>query len=330
MKRIKYFIFALLILFSVNNSNLNMVKAESNVIENNIDVNERISGTLVADTGNFRGNTNYSKSNKSSNDSDFSSSNSGGIGYIFDIIYIILRLLGVKGLIILAIIGVPIYLFVLSRRKNRNVYSTHKKSVEIINEYPTDENSFELLHNRDSKFSNKDLLKRVSRIYIEMQQCWMNKDIEPLRAYLEPELYSHLENQLEQLKSENLTNYMKNMTVMEARELKYYEDNKNQCIDVLVRTRCIDYVVDSQGKVVTGSDVEEVFMTYIYTLIRDINAQTEENKLDNTDVEQHICPSCGAPIDIYRSAKCEYCGRILESKNNEWVISNIEAIEQYS
>ena len=40
------------------------------------------------------------------------------------------------------------------------------------------------------------------------------------------------------------------------------------------------------------------------------------------------CPQCGAPIDINRTAQCEYCGCILTSDTFDWVVSEIKGISQ--
>ena len=37
---------------------------------------------------------------------------------------------------------------------------------------------------------------------------------------------------------------------------------------------------------------------------------------------------CGAPLDVNASARCPYCGTVIQQQAQDWVISAIRAIKQ--
>ena len=40
------------------------------------------------------------------------------------------------------------------------------------------------------------------------------------------------------------------------------------------------------------------------------------------------CPGCGAPLDVNASARCPYCGTVIQQQAQDWVISAIRGIKQ--
>ena len=67
-------------------------------------------------------------------------------------------------------------------------------------------------------------------------------------------------------------------------------------------------------------------MVYEWDITRTTGHKTEEVKKD--ELGRTVCPSCGAPLDINASARCEYCGSVIKSSDHDWVISRITAISQ--
>lgn len=87
----------------------------------------------------------------------------------------------------------------------------------------------------------------------------------------------------------------------------------------------IIWFVDGFYLMGTESKTAEKFMTYEYTLIRKSGMKTTQPSGETRTV---TCPKCGAPVDINKSAECEYCGNILTVDAAEWTISNIKGISQ--
>ena len=46
------------------------------------------------------------------------------------------------------------------------------------------------------------------------------------------------------------------------------------------------------------------------------------------ETKRITCPGCGAPLDVNASARCPYCGTVIQQQAQDWVISAIRAIKQ--
>ena len=80
---------------------------------------------------------------------------------------------------------------------------------------------------------------------------------------------------------------------------------------------------DATGDVVNGSKDKTKLMRYEWSLVRPCGTKTG-GEMTHTEV----CPNCGAPVDINKAGKCEYCGSIIETKASDWAISAIKGLAQ--
>ena len=49
---------------------------------------------------------------------------------------------------------------------------------------------------------------------------------------------------------------------------------------------------------------------------------------ERTEDAAKNCPNCGAPLDLNATAKCQYCGAVIQSADFDWVIKSIKGISQ--
>lgn len=178
----------------------------------------------------------------------------------------------------------------------------------------------------DPEFSETELKEKITNIYVQMQDCWQNKNIETLRPYLTDSLYAQYDRQLDSYRRKHETNYVDRVAVLGVNFSGWRQAGDNDFVVATVRTRIVDYVVnDDTGKVIRGSDTKEKFMTYEWTLSRKSGVKTEKGAGETRVIH---CPNCGAPIDINKSAKCEYCGSIVTVDSTDWTITEIKGIAQ--
>jgi hypothetical protein len=193
--------------------------------------------------------------------------------------------------------------------------STPDSELRTLSEYST----------VDPDFDAAELRGKVSDLYVSMQKCWTKGDISELRPFFTDALFTQFERQLAQKKEKGLTNRVENISVQNVALRGFRQENGVDHMIVRVEARIIDYTVDdSTGKVVSGSKDREKFMTYEW----DMSRTSGKRSLKKDGGGRPLCPSCGAPLDLNASARCEYCGSVISSSEHDWAICRISGISQ--
>ena len=177
----------------------------------------------------------------------------------------------------------------------------------------------------DPGFDTAAMTEKLSRLYVQMQQCWTAKDLEPLRPYMTDAFFNQSAGQLRQMAEAGQTNYVERIAVLSCTLTGWYRDKVNDHVFARLNTRIVDYTLDdASGKLVSGSKMKEKFMTYEWELIRPTGSTTQpEDSLRSVS-----CPHCGAPLSINESARCQYCDSVVTVHEHDFVISGIRGISQ--
>jgi len=229
----------------------------------------------------------------------------------------------IGGIIVLIII-----VFIFYTRSKKSAGKQGNQPYGAANPAPQGERrSIAEIREEDPAFSEQAFLQDISNSYIKMQNAWTEKDWEPMRMLMTDSLFAQFANQLEAMKRANRTNYVERISVLGTRVTGVYRDDVNDIITVEVRTRIVDYTKDDNtGKVISGNPNKELFMTYEWTMVRPIGVKTESFEGER----RTTCPSCGAPLAINASNRCEYCGTLVSASEHGWAISSIRGISQVS
>ena len=284
-----------------------------------------------ADFGDFGGDSDYGSSWDSDyssdwgsswdDDDDYSYSSSGSSSYSSDgsdpggLLELLL------GLAIF--FGVPILVI-------RNIIKSISKSSKSSAKAPGASATTGLLpllelYTTDPNFSEDDLRRRLSNLYVQMQSCWQAKDITPLRSDFTDEQYAQFDRQLQRYRDTRQTNIIDRIAVLDVSLRGIKPSPQHDVLIANMRTRVVDYVIDDTNeKIIRGSNTAEKFMEYEWTLIRPKGAKTQKQTGDSA----FNCPNCAAPMDINRSAKCPYCGNVVSKSDFDWVISQIKGLSQ--
>ena len=54
-----------------------------------------------------------------------------------------------------------------------------------------------------------------------------------------------------------------------------------------------------------------------------IDLSRKTGALTTKEISDSVCPHCGAPLQLDKAGKCEYCGSVIRVANSEWIINNI-------
>ncbi len=192
-------------------------------------------------------------------------------------------------------------------------------------EQPTPAN-LERLKARDPLFSDEVFLSKVNNMFIQLQQAWMDKQWNSIRPFETDALFNMHHKQLNAYIEQQRTNVVENIAILDSTIVRYEHDGAHDELAVMIRARLNDYVIDDHTKkIIKGNPNRDIYMTYIWTLIRKDTVLTK-NDLEQYEVTQ--CPNCGANVSINASGQCEYCESIISSGDYDWVLSKIKVVNQ--
>ena len=178
----------------------------------------------------------------------------------------------------------------------------------------------------DPSFSETEFREKLSNMYVQFQNAWQAKDMEPLRPYLTDAFYNKCDRQLDGYRKNRQTNRIERISVLGVDLMGWKQEGGFDMMVAQLRTRIVDYVVDdATGNVVRGSNTAEKFMTYEWDLLRSSGLTTVSAGGGTT---AQSCPHCGATLDINRSAKCPFCDSILTTDTFDWAVSEIKGLAQ--
>lgn len=176
----------------------------------------------------------------------------------------------------------------------------------------------------DAKFDQGDLVQKLSNWYVQMQNCWSDGNIEPVRPFFSDAYWQQMNRQLQAMRQQGRVDHTERIAVLGVTLRGFYQSGGEDHIIAELRTRIVSYVTDKAGTLVSGSRTAEKFMTYEWDLTRPSGTQTQE-----ADVLQTVrCPNCGATLSINESAKCPYCDSVITLTQHGWVIASIKGISQ--
>ena len=178
----------------------------------------------------------------------------------------------------------------------------------------------------DPNFNAAALCEKAANLYVQMQNGWTAKNIESLRPYFTDALFTQMERSLQGYVQRGETNVVERISVLDVTPRGFHQTGGEDHILLRLRTRITDYTVnDATQQVVRGSREQEKYMTYEWDLVRPTGTKTETG---SGETKRITCPGCGAPLDVNASARCPYCGTVVQQAARSWVIGAIRGIKQ--
>ena len=168
-------------------------------------------------------------------------------------------------------------------------------------------------------FDKNEFFKEAFTIYQNVQNAWMNFEMEKVRDQLTDELYNMYLSQVETLKIKGQQNIMKDFKLTNARVTGFYVENDTVQMITSMTIEFYDYIIDvASGKVLRGNSQRKCCVEYEMTFIQSL--KQKQTKI--------TCPNCGAPVNINASNKCSYCASTIVQENAKWVLSKKKNIAQ--
>ncbi|MCI2049219.1 MAG: transporter [Lachnospiraceae bacterium] len=244
-------------------------------------------------------------------------------------------LTGADVLIILAVFGVIGLIVFMQMRKMKGQAGTSGPVKAFVREHDQtfDDSIFpdrsaeieKCIRETDPAFSSQDFTAWVRNAYMQVQDAWCKQDLEPIRPILHENLYNQTEAQIAKKKQEGLVNALESIAISVVRPSFLSRDENFEYVSVYMIATMIDYQYkQATGEVVRGNKVTHWELSYRLRFQRARGAQTISAGKEMT----HTCPKCGAPLDAGVTVKCPYCGAIITTSRNNWVLSEFMTVNR--
>lgn len=172
----------------------------------------------------------------------------------------------------------------------------------------------------DSTFNESMFLTKVNNIFIKFFTSIMLDKMSDVDHFVGDEVYNYGLSILNNAKSQGCRQMYDELNVKES-SIEEIEVNENvYIIKVYLQSRYMDYIINLSDGTVKGNDSSRINVNYRLTFVKKTNTH-----------EQGIvrkCPTCGAPLSVNTSGKCDYCGSIYNQEDYDWVLNGLEVLNR--
>lgn len=165
----------------------------------------------------------------------------------------------------------------------------------------------------------------VKPYFLATYDAWSGGDWHKARHLVSDRLYESNGFWMDEYARSGWRNLLENIKISKIEIARIDLDKFYESLTVRVFASCLDYTIDSQGKLIGGSVKKPRQFGEYWTFIRTSGVQKIEKKYD-----LKTCPSCGAPADrVGQTGICDYCGSKITEGHFSWVLATITQDEVY-
>lgn len=135
---------------------------------------------------------------------------------------------------------------------------------------------------RDPGFKEDAFLSAASSRFLEIQQAWMNRDMEPVRAYLTEAMLASYNNSLQKYIAKHTYPRYEELSLTKNDMFSARSGPDYDSIDVWFSFKAKYYTADAQGKVVSGSASKVGEWDQRWSFIRPVGATSQDGDSNST------------------------------------------------
>ena len=160
------------------------------------------------------------------------------------------------------------------------------------------------------------LKSKFNNIFINLLYSVMTNDLSKVRHFLSDEVASKFESIIERNKANNETQMYDELNVKDISISSVEKVDGKEVVKAIIISRYMDYIIDSTtGNYKRGINDHRV---------EKINYLTFQKNLDAKDKPIIFkCPHCGADMDINFTGKCNFCRKVVDITDYEYILTDI-------
>lgn len=185
-------------------------------------------------------------------------------------------------------------------------------------------NYAEAIKKFDPNFSEEKMLSFAKDLFVKLQNAWTARDWEPMRPFETESLFEQHKAQVQGYIDTNRINVMDRIAVNYASLYNFKQEGDRDILEIALKSTMKDYIIDAKTRqLLEGSKTQDRTTVYKLTFERKTGVLTPEG---TAEIKTTNCPNCGAPTEITSAGKCEYCGSVITTGANTWVLSGLEPL----
>ena len=270
--------------------------------------------------------------NSGNSNSDSGSSGGGDGGVIVELLLWLIIQHPAVGIPVAIMVGLGIF---FAQRSRDGDSSTRKAIDKAETERRTSvsaaavEGWVNALKSKDPQFDLMKFFDRTKREFLELQDAWFKRNLEPVRKYLSDATFQRLVTQLKLMELLGVRDAIADPQVLDLQIIGLEQNESYDTVHIRVTAQLCDSespanASDEEALAAARKKKAEQFIE-VWTFLRKPGAVT---KVDG-DVSQGKCPNCGAPFAGGAANTCEFCGAIVNSGNYDWVLAEITQGSQF-
>jgi predicted lipid-binding transport protein (Tim44 family) len=174
----------------------------------------------------------------------------------------------------------------------------------------------------DPHFDKAHFLDGVQSVFYVVEGAWTQRQPEVSRQVMADGLWQQHRVQIQTYIDTGKRNVLEGLALISQTIIAAHSDSNFDTICVRMLATCADYdVKDSNGKIVRGNrDVDEWMEDWTFQRSSSATTPVKGGTLS------HLCPNCGAPLELDLTGRCKYCKALVSSGDFDWVLSRISKV----
>ena len=171
----------------------------------------------------------------------------------------------------------------------------------------------------DPAFNSSMFLSKVNNIFVQLFTSVMLNELDTVDHFISDEVYNYYNSKVLELNKNNQRQMYEELNVKRSMIKSISKTDTQYKIIVYLEARYMDYILDlNTGNMVIGNNQSRIQENYYLEFVR--NIIVEEQSIARK------CKSCGAPMNVNASGKCNYCGAIYNQEDYDFILKRIEKI----
>jgi tellurite resistance protein len=182
---------------------------------------------------------------------------------------------------------------------------------------------------KDPQFELMGFFDRTKQLFLDIQDAWFLRFLEPVRRFLSDSTYTRLATQLQLMRVQGVRDAIADVRVLDLHIIGLEQTPFFDSVHVRIKASMRDAdapasATDDQARALALKKDSETF-TEVWTFLRRPGVTTDASK----GLAQGFCPNCGAPFTGGAANTCDHCKAIVNSGNYDWVLAEITQGSEY-